>query len=631
VSERSRNKAAGEQAQTRRLARLVFALLCAAPAWLGLATPAAAEATLKLGMDRGPHYVGTPVEVQAQSEDFERDPEPRCSADPPAKCELRFLRIVPNFSSSVQIVNGRMFKQEVSTFTCVWAFSAAQPGSYRLGPFLMEQNGESARSHQLELKLETVSEDPRVQLRIGLPDGPVYLGQRIPVSIEFWLDESLRESINGYVIRSELFEREEVFAFVGDAAPERGQQTLNLQTAAGEIILPSTVQRRKSGGRAYLVIAAERTLMPLREGRFDLGAATLDANEVTRWQRDLFGSRRPAQTRRIFAVDETRELLVKAPPDRDRPPSFAGAVGRGFSLEVAADRSVVQQGDPITLTLTIRGDGNLVNVALPRLAGDHGFSPEQFRLPEGDVSGEIVDDAKVFRLPVRVLDDTVREIPALRYSWFDPDLGRYQTSESRPIALSVRPAQMISAGDVVSNTQKSVPPSSRGGAGGGPDGDAADSEAGRGSSTQGSFSLTGADLSIEENSDLLVAARGDHSGFRFGAYLGSLLALALALLIHRRAQVDPEIRRQRNAFQAQHNRIQAARNLPRSEALSEMAAAVREIVALLPESRSPAVDRFLAECDAIIYAPDASAQQALEPELASLANALLGEMRETLR
>jgi len=631
VPERSRRKAVGERTRTGALARLVLALLCAAPSWLGLATPAAAEAALKLGMDRGPHYVGTPVEVQAQSEDFERDPEPRCSAEPPAKGELRFLRIVPNFSSSVQIINGRMFKQEVSTFTCVWAFSAAQAGSYRLGPFVMEQNGETARSSQLELKLEVVSEDPRVQLRIGIPDGPVYLGQRIPVSIEFWLDESLRESINGYVIRSELFERDEVFRFVGDAAPDRGEQTLNLQTAAGEIILPATVQRRKSGGRAYLVIAAERTLMPLREGQFDLAPATLDATEVTRWQRDLFGSRRPAQTRRIFAVDKARELRVKAPPDRNRPPSFAGAVGRGFSLEVTADRSVVQRGDPITLTLTIRGDGNLVNVALPRLAGEHGLSPEQFRLPEGDVSGEIVGDAKVFRLPVRVLDDTVLEIPALRYSWFDPDLGRYETSESRPIALSVRPAQMISASDVVSNTQKPTPHPTRGDAGRAPGGDAADSEAGRRATIQGNFSLTGADLSIEENPDLLVAARGDGSGFRVGAYVGSFLALGLALFIRSRAQVDPEIRRQRSAYQKQHKRIQAARTLPRNEALSEMAAAVREIIALLPESRSPAVDRFLAECDAIIYAPGASAQAALEPELASLADALLDEMQETLR
>jgi hypothetical protein len=62
-----------------------------------------------------------------------------------------------------------------------------------------------------------------------------------------------------------------------------------------------------------------------------------------------------------------------------------------------------------------------------------------------------------------------------------------------------------------------------------------------------------------------------------------------------------------------------------------MATAVREIVALLPESRSPAVDRFLEECDAIIYAPGTTTDDPLEPELASLADALLDEMKEALR
>ena len=33
--------------------------------------------------------------------------------------------------------------------------------------------------------------------------------------------------------------------------------------------------------------------------------------------------------------------------------------------------------------------------------------------------------------------------------WFDPDLGHYQTTRTRPIALSVRPATVIGAADVV--------------------------------------------------------------------------------------------------------------------------------------------------------------------------------------
>ncbi|MBW2286932.1 MAG: BatD family protein [Deltaproteobacteria bacterium] len=612
---------------SRSVVRLVPALLCALPVWLGLAGPAAAEPALQLAVARAPYYVGAPIELQVQSEDFERSPEPECSAGATATGQLRLLRVVPSFSSSVQIINGRMSKKEVSTFTCVWEFTATQPGSYRLGPFFMEQNGEKGRSQQFALKVAVVPKDPRIKLRIGLPDGPVYLGQRVLMAIEFWLDEALQDSVRGYVIRSELFDREEVFHFVGDATPDRGEQTLNIQTAAGELILPAVVQRRKSGRRKYLVVMAERTLMPLREGEFELAPATLEATEVTRWQRDLFGARRPAETRRIFAQGEAHRLVVKAPPDRNRPPSFAGAVGRGFSLEVTADRSVVQLGDPITLTLTIRGDGNLANVALPRLEGEHGFSPAQFRLPDGDVAGEVVGDAKVFKLPVRVLDDAVQEVPALHYSWFDPELGRYETSESRPIALSVRPAQMISASDVVSGTSKPAASPLRSGAG--------DEHANTGREEdpriRSSFSLTGADLSIEEDSDKLIAARDDRSGLRAAAYGGSILALALALGARRRAQIDPQIRRQRAVYQTQRKRIEAARSLPRIEALSEMAAAVREIAAQLPESRSPAVERFLTECDAVIYAPDATTHETLEPELASLADALLDEMQETLR
>ena len=627
MSEPSGEAPARVRVRSRGVARLVAGPLCALAAWLGLADPAAGEPVVQLGVGGAPYYVGVPIELQVQSGSFERTPQPECSADAPVSGRLQLLRVVPNFSSSVQIINGRMTRKEVSTFTCVWEFSTEQPGSHQLGPFFMEQNGEKGRSRRFALNVETVPEDPRIKLRIGVPEGPVYLGQRIPMAIEFWLDEALQDKVRGYVIRSELFDREEIFRFVGDSTPGRGQQTLNIQTAAGEIMLEAVVQRRKSGRRSYLVVVAERTLMPLHAGEFELAPATLEATEVTRWQRDLFGSRRPAETRRIFAQGKAHKLLVKAPPDRDRPASFAGAVGRGFSLEVTADRSVVQLGDPITLTLTIHGDGNLANVALPRLEGEHGFSPAQFRLPEGDVSGEVVGDAKIFKLPVRVLDDAVREVPALHYSWFDPELGRYETSESRPIALSVRPAQMISASDVVSGTPKSAASPLRSDTGD-EDPDAKREEEPR---IRGGFSLTGADLSIEEDPDRLVAALGDRSGLRIAAYGGSLLSLALALGARRRARIDPQVRKQRAVYQTQRKRIEAARSLPRIEALSEMAAAVREIAALLPEARSPAVERFLEECDAVIYAPGATAHETLEPELVGRAGALLDEMRETLR
>ena len=403
------------------------------------ATSAAAQPRLELQVGRSPHYVGVPVELQIRSTGFERNPQPTCNAPEPPIGELRLVGLVPNFSSSMQIINGRVTRSETVIFTCQYEYIATKPGTVRLGPFQMTQGNTQLSTQQYAVRVKTVPVDPRIRVRVVLPKGPVYVGQRLPVRVEWWLDEKLQNNIRGYTLRGEIFDRDDLFRFVGDTAAARGDQTLNIASRSGESILKAQVRKRKGDDRNYIVVAAERTMIPLHAGEWDLDPASINVMEVTGWNRDLFGGRRPAQTRQIFAQDSPLELVVRAPPLLGRPDSFAGAVGKGFSLEVSADRSVVQLGDPITLTLTVRGDGNLANVAPPRLDAAGGLAPEHFRLPDRDVSGEIRGDAKVFKLPVRVLDDAVREIPTLAYSWFDPDIGEYQTAESRPIALSVRP------------------------------------------------------------------------------------------------------------------------------------------------------------------------------------------------
>ena len=178
--------------------------------------------------------------------------------------------------------------------------------------------------------------------------------------------------------------------------------------------------------------------------------------------------------------------MVKEAPLENRPASYGGAIGRGFAFEAAADRSVVQRGEPIVLTLTVRGEGGLENVALPSL--DAALPAHAFNLSRDHPPGELIEGAKVFRVPVRILDESVREIPALPYSWFDPELGQYQTAYSRPIALVVRPAQLISAADVVA-----AQPAETGIATPTPETEDGSKRQPR----ESVFSLSGADLSIE--------------------------------------------------------------------------------------------------------------------------------------
>ena len=194
-------------------------------------------------------------------------------------------------------------------------------------------------------------------------------------------------------------------------------------------------------------------MVPLKAGTFDIPSATVNVDEGLRWQSDLFGRRSVTQSRKLRTSSQPVKFRVLSLPTQNRPPSFAGAVGKGFVLEVSADRSVVQAGDPIKLTLKLKGDAEVANASLPVMTGD--LPDTDFRLPSGKVAGKYIDGEKQFEIVIRVLSDKVSEIPPISYSWFDPDLKSFQTTQSLPIALSVKGAQMISAQDVVRSSKDS--------------------------------------------------------------------------------------------------------------------------------------------------------------------------------
>jgi len=560
----------------------------------------ASAQALQLRVGREPYYEGIPVDIHVHAAGFEKEPDPTCEVGPPAKGSLVLRGLVPNISSRVEVINGRVSRAENVTYTCQYQFVADGAGSYTIGPFRVSQGGKTSKTERIALRVEKVPIDDRVRVRILVPDEPVFLGQHVEVQIEWWIDDELRDRISSYAIRSRLFEQEDTFRFIDDPPARRGQQNLSITVPDGSLELGASLTQRRVGGSEYLVVASRRTLVPLRSGDFDLGRATVQLEEVVDWQRDLFGRRTASRTRKVLGKDEPRRLVVKAPPLAGRPSSYAGAVGRGFSLDVTAARSVVQLGDPITLELTIRGDGNLESAGLPVLRGPGGLDPKQFRTPSTDVSGRVDDDAKTFRIGVRVLDDSVREIPALDYSWFDPDTMTYKTTQSRPIALSVRPAEVISAGDVV--TAVPPPPDDERA----PDGEPS-AQAPSPTTRRGSIRMTGADLSLVRDEARLLETGSTSSAVRIALYTAGLALLVGALWQRRRSNVSPELLARRQCQKAQRSRVAAAREMGRAEALSEVVAALRELASAAPETRSGAFDAFIRDCEAVLYDPSAGA------------------------
>jgi hypothetical protein len=348
--------------------------------------------------------------------------------------------------------------------------------------------------------------------------------------------------------------------------------------------------------------------------------------------RDLMEDRRrPSRTELGRAIGEPQTLVVKPFPQNGQPESFAGAVGAGFSIDVTADRTVVRVGDPIALNVTLRGAGNIENASLPRLSADGGMHPDLFRLPEGDVPGTMSEGAKQFRVSVRVSDESVTEIPALAYSWFDPETETYQTARSKPIALRVMPAKVISAGDVVRS------PSSAGGSASSRTGDDAPNgeskEVALATPNQPVFSLSGADLAIEPDADLVLRDLGGRTNgivVQSVLYGAGLLLIAVAIIDRRRRNVDPVLIKRRKNVRRQRARIDKAKGQPKQEAAEEIAAALRALVAELPDVPREDAEAVIAECESIVYAPAGKGEARLDDAVIERASAVADEFQQSV-
>ena len=133
---------------------------------------------------------------------------------------------------------------------------------------------------------------------------------------------------------------------------------------------------------------------------------------------------------------EPEVLTILPLPAANRPANFAGAVGR-FEITATATPVNVTAGDPITLRVAVSGSGAFDRAStdgLPNAAGWKTYPPKSTFEP-ADSAG--YQGTKTFEQVAIPKDDNVKEIPALRFSFFDPETRRYETRTTAPIPVQV--------------------------------------------------------------------------------------------------------------------------------------------------------------------------------------------------
>ncbi len=232
--------------------------------------------------------------------------------------------------------------------------------------------------------------------------------------------------------------------------PETGLSDLEWEELPG--------RREQIGGNLYDIRLYRTTVRTMGAGQFEF-KPTVTVQVVLpnqqRQRRDpFFGSFfNQRQTRPVELPVQKTTVSVQPLPTLGKPAGFTGAVGN-FQFGVTAQPLSVHPGDPVTLTMTVIGNGNFDRVLPPALP-DEG----SFRL-FGDPVRQTGNNGVQFEQVISPVSATVSNIPPITFSYFDTQSGQYRTVKSREIPITVTAssndtAQLFAAKETV--TQPDLP------------------------------------------------------------------------------------------------------------------------------------------------------------------------------
>ena len=198
-----------------------------------------------------------------------------------------------------------------------------------------------------------------------------------------------------------------------------------------------TPQRRRANGQAYETVVLKRVaLFPTRPGTLQVDPLRIEteAQGTMRLREDgpsLRGRFEPVQL-----ASEGLSLDAQSLP-AGAPPAFDGAVGR-FSMTAGTDVDSTSVGDPVTLTVEVDGTGNLATLSPPSVE-----PPADLEVYEPTVETDIernesrIRGTKTFSYTLVPQSGGRYDLPAVTFSYFDPDAGRYETRRATPPTLQV--------------------------------------------------------------------------------------------------------------------------------------------------------------------------------------------------
>jgi hypothetical protein len=332
--------------------------------------------------------------------------------------------------------------QSSSTVIHTFRLTPQQPGDYTIPALTAAVGGQQLTSQPVTLKvLRPSAPSPSAMnsgsetafLKLVLPRREVYVGETFTAQLQLHLLNRV-QSVNQI----------QLAAFPADG--------FNV----GKMV---EGQRRQVqlGNSVYTVIPVEVALKAIKAGNLTIGPVvfSLVIELPSNRQRDPFDpfgmfNRGEQRQMSVATTAETVQSLVV--PRENAPPDFNGAIGR-FTMAMSAGPTNVAAGDPITVKVQISGRGSLDALTLPEQPAWHDFKiyPPTTKVETTDQLG--LQGTKTFEQIVTPESAEIKALPAVSFSFFDPEVKAYRTLTEPAVPLIVRPGGVTAAPTVLASSK----------------------------------------------------------------------------------------------------------------------------------------------------------------------------------
>ncbi len=344
-------------------------------------------------------------------------------ATPPLLKNIKGFRMVqgPVESTQMSIVNGR----QTSSISYSYILVPLGTGRQTIGPIDITAAGKNYRTKPITIEVvgnnykaangKKVA-NPNILLLLETQKNKAYINEQILVTLTLYFRNI---DITGVDPPD--------FAFDGFVPYDIGGRPVQERKSYNDLIY-NTVQFRK-------------ILVPIKTGKLSLGPVPLNitiSEADNRRRDDLFGSFF-GHYRQINKVVQSQPLSIDVlpVPEAGKPASFDGAVGV-FSLDAKISPKTVVEGEPVTLSVTLSGYGNLDNmsIALPTNTADfRTYEPETTK--RTGISNGKLGGTKNYKQVWVPISEKATSIPAVQFSYFDVNSGKYKEITRGPFPLKV--------------------------------------------------------------------------------------------------------------------------------------------------------------------------------------------------